>query len=127
MIDERDDDPVSWEHLTTHLGVCGCVSSTVLDLIHQVLKAIQAHTDYRDGKEAHEVYKKRMVELLGPNEVVHEFVLHMLDNNALLEHGTNIDGSFIGRKGPAVLALMDSAGLEEGAVWKMMADRGGWL
>jgi hypothetical protein len=89
---------ILWEDLP----MCGCGNpETAVTLVHELLKLAPLY-DHHDA----------VVSLL-PSEGVYYLVLGALDEAGLLEHGSNISGSWLTDKGQWFLRALNTAGDSE--------------
>lgn len=77
---------------------CGCPGANV-EFVGQVLSVLASDDPW-------DVQNAKLREMAG-SEVVHDFVLYVLDDKNLLEHGGSIGGSWLTNKGRAFLAAVE--------------------
>jgi hypothetical protein len=104
---------------TDTLNLCGCgYIHAIVKRMAEVIRLIHQQRDI-DWTSMHDIvafhqtpeYKAReakILELCGGDDVIQEFVLHVLDREELLEHGTSISGCWPTEKGYAFMALADT-------------------
>lgn len=98
------------------MSFCDCGSRDgVAFMIRDILRAIENRTnnyDIMDTEKAYELFDEEIKEILGfgRENVVFEFILHTLNAVDLLEHGSNVRGSWLTDYGREMLCAFDIVG-----------------
>lgn len=98
----------------TDLGFCGCGDpEAALDLMRSILSAINSRSERNQQNDStHEEWmtvSREIEKMIGmeQNPAVAWTYLYFLDGQGLLEHGSNITGSWLTDKGKEILALFN--------------------
>lgn len=94
------------------MGMCGCGSDAKWEAVRNVLRFAQA---------------RALQKFEDDNDPYGELILHILDNKKLLDHGTNISGSWLTDDGILLLRFLENHGCDSDNWPDLVRDELGYM
>lgn len=84
------------DYFDEHIGICGCgCPDETYKLIYNVLMTCSINSDDFNSFDEYCQYKQNEINKITQNYGLYQFVLYILDDKGILNHGTSIGGSWL--------------------------------